>query len=186
MNKTNFNASRKNTIGLPITNNASLINTKNNTNNTKTNNTKTNNTSNINNAKTNNKSNSSSGSGTSTFGIVILVVVIMILIGGSYWLYTVYSTKSFQSFLSAELMPNITDATITTNIKNSTIPSSNYSNEYAISFWMNIDDYTYNYGTEKTIISRGEVGNPMIVLGDKNNDLIFRFKLKGPTKKNNF
>ena len=182
MNKTNVNASRKNTNGSPLTNNASL------SNNTRTNNTKTNATSNAtSNTKTNstpnNKSNSNSGSGTSTFGIVILVVIIMLLIGGSYWLYTVYSTKSFQSYLSSELMPNITDATVTTNIKNSTIPSSNYSNEYAISFWMNIDDYNYNYGTEKTIISRGTVGNPIIVLGDKHNDLIVRVKLQGPSSK---
>ena len=185
MNKTNVNASRKNTTSLPVSNNPSLSNNtlKNNTKtNIQTNITKTNNTK-TNNAQTNNKSNSNSGSGKSTFGIIILVVVIMILIGGSYWLYTIYSTRAFQTYISAELMPNITDATITTNIKNSTIPSSNYSNEYSISFWMNVDDYNYNYGTEKTIISRGDAGNPLISLGDKQNDIIVRVKLQGRSSK---
>jgi len=190
MNKTNVNASRKNTINSPVINNASLknntkANTQSNTiqpNATKTNTTQSNSTK-TNNTQTNNKSNSSSGSGKSTFGIIILVVVIMILIGGSYWLYTIYSTRAFQTYISAELMPNITDATVTTTISNTTIPSSNYSNEYSISFWMNIDDYNYNYGTEKTIISRGEVGNPLISLGDKQNDLIVRVKLQGPSAK---
>jgi hypothetical protein len=48
---------------------------------------------------------------------------------------------------------------------------------------MNIDDYNYNYGIEKTILSRGSAGNPIIVLGDKNNDLIVRVQLQGPPSK---
>ena len=169
-------------------NNLSASNTsvKNNTKTNAINTTKTNATQNSN-KQINNKSNSASktdsGSGSSTFGIIILVVVILFLIGGMYWIYTIYTSKTFQSFLSAELMPDITDATNATNIPATIIPSSSYSNEYAISFWMNIDDYNYNYGTEKTILSRGTSGNPSIVLGDKNNDLIVRVKLQGPVSK---
>jgi len=177
MNKTN-NTATKNSL-----NNLSA---KNNTKTTTNNSTKTNATQNSNkqlNNKTNTGSNTNSGSGSSTFGIIILVVVILFLIGGVYWIYTIYASKTFQSFLSAELMPDITDATNATNIPANTIPSSSYSNEYAISFWMNIDDYNYNYGTEKTILSRGKVGNPSIVLGDKHNDLIVRVNLQGPVSK---
>ena len=169
-------------------NNLSASNTsvKNNTKTNAINTTKTNATQNSN-KQINNKSNSASktdsGSGSSTFGIIILVVVILFLIGGMYWIYTIYTSKTFQSFLSAELMPDITDATNATNIPATIIPSSSYSNEYAISFWINIDDYNYNYGTEKTILSRGTSGNPSIVLGDKNNDLIVRVKLQGPVSK---
>jgi hypothetical protein len=157
---------------------AAKNNTKPNTINTiNTNNTKKTNATTSNSTQSNNKTNS--GSGSSVFGIIILVVVIMLLIISVYWVYTIYSTKTFQSFISADLMSDITDATVATKIPASTIPSSSYSNEYAISFWMNVDDYNYNYGTEKTIISRGSESNPVIVLGDKNNDIIVRVKLQG-------
>ena len=46
--------------------------------------------------------------------------------------------------------------------------------------WLNIADYSYNYGNEKVILRRGVAGsgNPEIVLGDKTNDLIVRLKLQ--------
>lgn len=187
----NTNISKKSNTSLPVSTNTSASNTstsvkntiaaKNNTK-TNTNNTKKNNATTTNGTQSNNKTAPASFTGTNVFGIIILVVVILLLIIAVYWVYTVYSTKSFQSFLSAELMPDITNATVSTNIPSSTIPSSNYSNEYAISFWMNIDDYNYNYGTEKTIINRGADGNPIIVLGAKQNDLIVRVQLQGPSK----
>ena len=147
----NNNISKKSITNSPVSSNTSIkSNVKSSTNNTtksnftQNSNKQLNNKANTNSSFTNN-SNSKSGSGSSVFGIIILVVVILFLIGFVYWVYKVYSAKTFQSFISAELMPDITDATFVTNIPASTIPSSSYSNEYAISFWMNIDDYNYNY-----------------------------------------
>jgi len=178
MNKTNTSTNVKSNTSMNVKNNTKTNTTPsfNTKTNTTTTNTKNNNTSTSNNSSTKNNSTS----GMSTASIIVLVIIILLLIGSMYWVYTVYTTKSFQSYLSADLMPDISDATITTNVPSSTIPSSNYSNEYAISFWMNIDDYNYNYGTEKTIISRGKIGNPIISLGDKHNDIIVRVNLQGP------
>ena len=152
--------------------------------NTKTNNTKTNNTKINNTTKTNNQSSNATTSSVSTssvFGIIILVVVIIALIGGSYWLYNFYSTRNFQSYVEEVLLSDVTDATVIKNIESSKIPTSSFSNEYSISMWINVQDYNYNYGKEKIIISRGQTGspgNPEILLGSKLNDLIVRIKLQ--------
>jgi len=125
---------------------------------------------------------SSSGgySGSKVIGIIILVVVIVLLIGACYWLYTVYSNRVFQTTVETEVMPDVKDAATNFSIGNGSIPSSNYSNEYSISMWLNIDNYTYNYGKEKIILRRGDKGdgNPEIVLDAKTNDLIVRLKLQ--------
>lgn len=126
-------------------------------------------------------SSSSSGySGSKVIGIIILVVVIVLLVGACYWLYTVYSNRVFQTTVETEVMPDVKDAATNFSIGNGSIPSSNYSNEYSISMWLNIDNYTYNYGKEKTILRRGDKGNgnPEIVLDAKTNDIIVRLKLQ--------
>lgn len=132
---------------------------------------------------TSNKPVSRQFSSSNVFGIVLVVIVIMILLAGCYWLYQFYTTRSFQNILETEVMPDVKDAAAKFNIGTGSIPSSNYSNEYSISMWLNIDNYTYNYGKEKPILRRGDKGsgNPEIVLGDKTNDLIVRLKLQVPS-----
>ena len=128
-----------------------------------------------------NSSSSSGGySGSKVIGIVILVVVLVLLVGACYWLYTVYSNRVFQTTVETEVMPDVKDAATNFSIGNGSIPSSKYSNEYSISMWLNIDNYTYNYGKEKIILRRGDKGdgNPEIVLDAKTNDLIVRLKLQ--------
>ena len=120
-------------------------------------------------------------SGSSVFGIIILVVVILVVLSSSYWLYSYYTTKSFTTSVQTAVMPDVRDASSTMSLSSSTITSSNFSNEYAVSFWVNIQDYNYNYGKEKVIMRRGAAGsgNPEIVLAAKSNDLIVRVKLQG-------
>ena len=142
------------------------------------------NSSNISNSS--NRSNSSYGgySMSNVFGIILLLVVVLGLIGSSYWLYNYYSQQIFDKPHEVEAMPDIKNATSSFNIGSGTIPNSNYSNEYSISFWINILDYNYNYGKEKVILRRGEAGagNPEILLAAKTNDLIVRLKLQGDDK----
>ena len=132
------------------------------------------------------KINSSQSSGYSVsniFGIILLIIIIIVVTSLSFWLYNYYTNKSFQTFISSELIPNIVDATSKNTLTSSIIPSSKYSNEYSISFWLNIQDYNYNYGKEKVILRRGALGsgNPEILLDSKKNDLIVRVKLQGAT-----
>ena len=125
--------------------------------------------------------NSSSGySGSNVFGIILLVVIIIAFIGAAYWAYNFYTSKTFSNNTGTEVMPDVRDASSSLAIASGTIPSSSYSNEYSISFWLNIADYNYNYGTEKVIMRRGTAGsgNPEIVLAAKSNDLIVRLKLQ--------
>jgi hypothetical protein len=116
----------------------------------------------------------------SIFGIVLLVVVVLLLIGAGYWAYNYYSTAQFQSYQEVEALADVKDAASKFSVGSNSIPSSKYSNEYSISTWVNIADYTYNYGKEKPIIRRGAAGagNPEIVLDAKNNNLIVRMKLQ--------
>jgi len=120
-------------------------------------------------------------SGSRIFGVFLLSVVVLVLGYASYWLYNYYSTKQFIKPEEVEVMPDVKNASSKFNIGSGSIPNSNYSNEYSISCWINIADYTYNYGKEKVIMRRGEAGsgNPEIVLGAKTNDLIVRLKLQG-------
>ena len=131
----------------------------------------------------NNTSSQQSISGSTIFGVILLIIIIMAFISSAYWLYNYYKTRSFMTPLSVEVLTDITDATNKTNIAAGIIPNSTYSNEYSISFWINITDYNYNYGNEKVIMRRGTAGsgNPEIVLDANKNDLIFRVKLQAGT-----
>lgn len=133
-----------------------------------------------------NVSSSNLYSGSRVLGIVILVVVILLLAGACYWLYTVYSNRIVQTTVETEVMPDVKDAATNFSVGNGSIPSSKYSNEYSISMWLNIDNYTYNYGKEKTILRRGDKGdsNFEIVLDSNTNDLIVRLKLQNAISAN--
>lgn len=127
-------------------------------------------------------------SGSSVFGIILLLVVILLVASTCYWAYTVYTSKNFIKSVDMVALDNVKNAASQFSIGSGTIPSSTYSNEYSISMWLNITDYTYNYGKEKTILRRGDTGssNLEIVLGDKYNDLIVRLKLQGPVSNSAF
>jgi hypothetical protein len=116
-------------------------------------------------------------------GIVLLIFIILLIIGASYWAYTVYSARTFQTSISVEALPDVKNASSKFEIGSGSIPNSKYSNEYSISMWLNILDYNYNYGKEKIILRRGTTGssNLEIILADKQNDLIVRIKQQGQT-----
>jgi hypothetical protein len=165
-------------------NNVKVNNVK--VNNVKVNNVKINN-SNVNDSKgINNKIPSTGYSGTNIAGMALLVIVLIIVLGSSYWLYNYYSKKSFITVLDVDAMPDVKTASSSFNIASNLIPNSTYSNEYSISCWVNILDYNYNYGKEKSILRRGDKGsaNPEIILAPKTNDLIVRIKLQTPTGTN--
>jgi len=127
-------------------------------------------------------SSTSSGYSSSTvFGIVLLVVILLLVMGASYWTYRYYTTLEFRTYQEVEALKKIKDASSKFSVGSNSIPSSKYSNEYSISMWLNIADYTYNYGKEKPILRRGESGsgNPEIILDAKENNLIVRLKLQG-------
>jgi hypothetical protein len=168
MNKVNNNTVKKNNN---LGNNITKLNNKIQQNNSYT--------QKINNTQQVQQSNSSGSS--NTIGIILVVIIFIAIIGASYWFYNYYTSLTFASNINIEVLPDIKDATSKTVLASSTIPSSSYSNEYSVSFWVNIQDYNYNYGKEKVIMRRGKEGsgNPEIILDAKKNDLIVRVKLQG-------
>ena len=88
-------------------------------------------------------------SGSSVFGIVLLVVVILVVLSAMYWAYNLYTKKALDQSMTVDVMKDVKDASSKFAIGSGAVPSSKYSNEYSISMWLNIQDYTYNYGKEK-------------------------------------
>lgn len=129
--------------------------------------------------------NTGSNTGINVVGIFLVVVILMLIIGAMYWAYDIYSSKNFATGNEVEALKEVKDASSKFAVGSSSIPSSKYSNEYSISMWVNVRDYTYNYGKEKPILRRGGTGsgNPEIVLGANDNDLIVRLQLQKPIQK---
>lgn len=127
-----------------------------------------------------NTSSTSGFSAKSVIGIVLVVVIIIILLSVSYWAYNYYTNMQIHTYVSTEVLKDVKDASSKLSIGSGTIPNSKFSNEYSIGMWLNIADYSYNYGKEKVILRRGDAGLE-IVLDSKSNDLIVRVKLQGAT-----
>jgi hypothetical protein len=171
MSQNNLNPNKRNTTNLNTNLNTNLKNIRNNGSMSGYSNT------------TMNTGSTSGFSTKSVIGIILVVVIIIILLGVSYWAYNYYTNMQIHTYVNTEILTDVKDASSKFSIGSGTIPSSKYSNEYSVSMWLNIADYSYNYGKEKVILRRGESGsgNPEIVLDSKNNDLIVRVKLQGPS-----
>lgn len=101
--------------------------------------------------------------------IGLLILIIVIIIVGIYLLKK-YVFKS-QITLSSKQPAN----TLTT-ISASSIPSGITYN-FTYSIWIYIDDWSYNYGSEKVIFTKGD--SPKVSLGANENDLSVSMKLDG-------
>ena len=118
--------------------------------------------------------------GSNIVGIILLLVFVLAVISSAYWLYNYYNQQTFIKTQEVDVMPDVKNASSKFIVGSGSIPNSNYSNEYSMSCWINVQDYNYNYGKEKVILRRGEKGsgNPEIFLAEKTNDLIVRIKYK--------
>ncbi len=99
-------------------------------------------------------------------GITILVIILIIV--------TIILIKKFsksQVSLSSKQAGNVL-----TTINSSSIPSGVTYN-FTYSIWVYIDDWSYNYGSEKVIFTKGD--SPKVSLGANENDLNVSMKLDG-------
>ena len=109
--------------------------------------------------------------------VVLLIIIIWIIVK----FYSFYGDKKLGLKNYTTLVKDKINGNIPNTISGNTIPTSGFSNEYALSFWMHVDDYTYRYGKEKIVMIRGaseSVANPMIVLADKSNTLMVKIALQ--------
>jgi hypothetical protein len=97
-------------------------------------------------------------------------------------IYAFYKRSNSVKFDIKELLPKQHIATEYITIDKSTIPLSAQGNEYSISFWMFIKDFNYRYGSNKTILYRGDKANtesnPYIYLNPKSNDMTIKVQLQ--------
>ena len=115
--------------------------------------------------------------------VIVGVLSLVVVLGGVYYYY--YHVRGKTSFVldKKEILTDEHDGQTELEIASGDIPLSKYSNEYAISMWLKVNDYKYKYGEEKVILRRGEKhkGSPEILLDAKDNKLIVRTQLQHQT-----
>lgn len=94
---------------------------------------------------------------------IILIIVIIILLKKYVWTPQI-SLSSYQA------------GNVSTTINSSSIPSGVTYN-FTYSIWLYVDDWSYNYGSEKIIFTKGD--SPKVSLGANENDLNVSMRLDG-------
>lgn len=158
-------------------NNNRFLNNNNNNNNNSNNNSSSSSVANkINNIIEN------SNKGNNYIYVILGVLSLFLVLSTMYYYY--YHVRGVKTFVPKqnELLTGEHDARTSMDIPSKDIPLSQYSNEYAISIWLKVDDYKYKYGEEKIIFRRGnkDHGIPTIFLDPKDNILTVRTKLQHP------
>ena len=75
-------------------------------------------------------------------------------------------------FTNQKTLSHFSDGKQETTFPYDTLPNfENGSTNFSYSIWVNIQDWSYKFGSEKIILSRGVVGFPMISLGAVENNL---------------
>ena len=95
--------------------------------------------------------------------IVILVFVLLVII------YLVV-----QGFSKTNKLTEMADGKTIQTITAEKLKNTNNSSNFTYSMWIFVDDWNYNYGTEKTVLERDN--SPNVLLGDKPNTLKVNIK----------
>ena len=117
---------------------------------------------------------------------VIIILIITIIIYSLYrWITRtpkVYLVSNIRNGNYIQTTDQYTGKITKTNpyqqIPNARLPLSKHGNGYTYSLWLNVNDWDYNYGKPKHILSKGDRGgvsvNPGIWLYPKDNNLMIR------------
>ena len=103
------------------------------------------------------------------FKVLFIIVVFLIVVYILSWIFN--KTKTLSNYASAE-----TALTITPDL----LPAGSSVN-YSYSIWIYIDDWSYQYGTEKIIFIRGTIGStfmPALSLAPIDNNAIITITLE--------
>jgi hypothetical protein len=108
-----------------------------------------------------------------TIFIIVLIILVLGYIAVNYIYARVVSERSIQ-VASNVLVDTITDGMVPLEIGSAQLPNSSYSNEYALSLWVYVEDFNYRHGERKFILRRGDIKsvvNPEIYLHPTQNTL---------------
>jgi hypothetical protein len=131
------------------------------------------------NTKLNNITNTRSTSSIVVLVVIIILVLILLFFIGRMIYNRIYEPKE-RSYSEKTLLDAVNDGTNEYIISSSELSSSNFSNEYTLSFWVYVDDYSYRQGKRKYILKRGEFDgniNPIMYLDPYQNNLHLNFTL---------
>lgn len=114
--------------------------------------------------------------------ILILFFVVLLVLYLSYRVLIYYNSRRVVYAQEVELVKQKRSGTSYVVVDNKKLPLPVQANEYTISFWIFIKDYSYRYNAQKTVMLKGtrdrsEV-NPEIYLEAKDNKMVFRFELQ--------
>ena len=115
-----------------------------------------------------------------TFIIGIVLFALLYLLGN--YLYNYYVTTKKAKVNKKMILSAPNNGQNEYDVGGSDMPNSNYSNEYAISFWMYVDDYSYRQGLPKFVMRRGNLKtgvNPEIYLQPSLNTLQVNVSMMG-------
>jgi len=113
--------------------------------------------------------------------IVGLVVVALLWVLGNY-IYNYYTTNQKSKVIKANILTTPHNGQSEFDIGSAELANSGYSNEYALSFWLYVDDYSYRQGLPKFIMRRGNIKtgvNPEVYLDPSVNTLRVNVSMMG-------
>ncbi len=113
--------------------------------------------------------------------IVGLVVVALLWVLGNY-IYNYYTANQKSKVIKANILTTPHNGQSEFDIGSAELANSGYSNEYALSFWLYVDDYSYRQGLPKFIMRRGNIKtgvNPEVYLDPSVNTLRVNVSMMG-------
>ena len=116
--------------------------------------------------------------------VIVIVVLVLLYVLGNY-IYDHYQQNNSVKVLKESLLQGINDARNEYEVGGGKMPNSTYSNEYGLSFWMYVDDYSYRQGQRKFILRRGDLTsevNPEVYLHPNHNTLQVNVSLMTDSK----
>jgi len=105
--------------------------------------------------------------------LVVFVLIIVLLYFAGTYLWSFYKDNQTK-IISKPLLTSVNNGQSQYDIGSSDMPNSSYSNEYSLSFWVYVDDYSYRQGQPKFLLRRGStktIVNPEIYLHPSQNTL---------------
>lgn len=108
-----------------------------------------------------------------TIFIIVLIVLVLGYISINYIYAKIVNSRPIKVSENV-LVDTITDGMTPLEIGSAQLPNSSYSNEYALSMWVYVDDFNYKHGERKFILRRGDIKsvvNPEIYIHPTQNTL---------------
>jgi len=133
-----------------------------------------------------NNSGSTSGNRQMAALIVGLVVIVLLWVLGNY-IYKYYSENQKSKVVKSLILSSPHNGQAEFDIGSAELANSGYSNEYSISFWVYVDDYSYRQGQPKFIMRRGNIKtgvNPEVYLDPSVNALKVNVSMMGNSNLN--